>query len=180
MGYFINVITFLRIFFAILIFIFLVIENHYLISLILFFLAGISDYFDGFLARKYNSVSDIGEILDPIADKILIVFVLFGLAVNLSSYLIAFLGSIILSREIWVSALRDYNARKNNSGATKVIFIAKIKTSIQMFTIFIYLLGLTIPNMLLIIFGDIFLIISVFITLYTGYLYTYETFKSKE
>ena len=151
----------------------------YLLALILFFLAGITDYFDGFLARKYNAVSKLGEILDPIADKILILFVLFGLAINLSSYLVGFIGAIIITREIWVGALRDLNARNGKSDVTKVTFIAKIKTSIQIFTISIYLFGLTLNNMLILIIGDIFLFISLFITLYTGFIYSINTFKSK-
>jgi CDP-diacylglycerol--glycerol-3-phosphate 3-phosphatidyltransferase len=151
----------------------------YLLALILFFLAGITDYFDGYLARKYNAVSKLGEILDPIADKILILFVLFGLAINLSSYLVGFIGAIIITREIWVGALRDLNARNGKSDVTKVTFIAKIKTSIQIFTISIYLFGLTLNNMLILIIGDIFLFISLFITLYTGFIYSINTFKSK-
>ena len=151
----------------------------YLLALILFFLAGITDYFDGYLARKYNGVSQLGEILDPIADKILILFTLFGLSINLSSYLIGFIGALIITREIWVGALRDLNARNNNTNATKVTFIAKIKTSIQLFTITIYLIGLALNQMLLIVIGDLFLFISLFITLYTGYTYTLNTFKNK-
>jgi len=151
----------------------------YLLALILFFLAGITDYFDGFLARKYNAVSKLGEILDPIADKILILFVLFGLAINLSSYLVGFIGAVIITREIWVGALRDLNARNGKSDVTKVTFIAKIKTSIQIFTISIYLFGLTLNNMLILIIGDIFLFISLFITLYTGFIYSINTFKLK-
>ena len=149
----------------------------YFLALVLFFLAGITDYFDGYLARKYNATSQLGEILDPIADKILILFLLFGLAINLSSYLIGFIGAIIITREIWVGALRDINARKRNITATKVTFLAKIKTSVQLITISIYLLGLTLSNMLLIVIGDICLFISLFITLYTGYEYTHKTFK---
>ena len=97
---------------------------------------------------------------------------------NLSSFLIGFAGSLILSREIWISALRDYNSRNNNADATKDIYIAKIKTSIQLLTIFIYLLGLAFNKMLLIIFGDIFMIISVLVTIYTGYIYTINSFKN--
>ena len=137
-----------------------------------------TDYFDGFFARKYNATSQIGEILDPLADKILIIFLFFGLAVNLSSFLIGFAGSLIITREIWISALRDFNARNNNINATKVIYIAKIKTTIQLFTITIYLLGLAFSKMLLIVFGDIFMIIATLITLYTGYIYTYNSFKN--
>ena len=152
--------------------------DKYLLALILFFVAGVTDYFDGYLARKHNKISELGEILDPISDKVLILFVLFGLAVNLSSYLIAFIGAIIITREIWVGALRDLNARNKKSYATKVTFLAKIKTTIQLFTILIYLLGLTINNMLVIVIGDIFLVISLLVTLYTGYIYTLNTFRS--
>ena len=152
----------------------------YLLALVLFFLAGVTDYFDGYLARKYNAVSQLGEILDPIADKILILFVLFGLAINLSSYLIGFIGAIVITREIWVGALRDLNARNGKSDATKVTFLAKIKTSVQLLTLTIYLFGLTMNNMLIIVIADILLFISLFITLYTGLIYTLNTFKKNE
>ena len=91
----------------------------------MFFLAGVSDFFDGYFARKYNATSEIGEILDPIADKILVAFILVTLSVSLSSFLLAFLSALIISREIWVSALRDYSARRNISNATKVTYLAK-------------------------------------------------------
>jgi CDP-diacylglycerol--glycerol-3-phosphate 3-phosphatidyltransferase len=176
---FINIITISRIFLAALIFLLLMSPNSYWIALVLFFIAGITDYFDGYLARKYNAVSQIGEILDPIADKILILFVIFGLAINLSSYLIGFIGSIIITREIWVGALRDLNARNGRSNVTNVTFLAKIKTTLQLFTIALYLFGLAINNMLIIIIADIFLFISLFITLYTGLIYTFNTFKDE-
>ena len=179
MSTFINILTLTRIFLAAVIFLLLMSPDGYLLALILFFLAGITDYFDGYLARKYNEVSQLGEILDPIADKILILFVLFGLAINLSSYLIGFIGAIVITREIWVGALRDLNARNGKSDATKVTFLAKIKTSIQLSTLSIYLLGLTINNMLIIVIADIFLFISLFITVYTGLIYTINTFKPK-
>ena len=135
----INFLTFSRIIIAMIIFALLAIKNYYLIALILFFIASLTDYFDGFLARKFSASSQIGEILDPLADKILIIFLFFGLALNLSSFLIGFAGSLIITREIWISALRDFNARNNNVNATKVLYVAKIKTSIQLFTILIYL-----------------------------------------
>ena len=175
----INILTLSRIILAALIFTLLISPDGYFLALALFFLAGITDYFDGYLARKYNAVSQLGEILDPIADKILILFVLFGLAINLSSYLIGFLGATIITREIWVGALRDLNARNGKSDVTKVTFLAKIKTTVQLFTIFVYLFGLTFNNMLILIVGDIFLFISFFITLYTGFIYSINTFKSK-
>ena len=178
MIYFINLLTFSRILLAAIIFILLTSTDGYLLAFILFFIAGITDYFDGYLARKFNLVSQIGEILDPIADKILIVFILFGLSVNLTSYFIAFMSSLIITREIWVGALRDFNARQGRSGATKVTFLAKIKTSIQLFTISIYLLGLSLDNMLLILFADMFLFLALLITIYTGFIYTLNSLRN--
>ena len=174
----INLLTLSRIFLAAFIFLLLASTDGYLLALILFFIASITDYFDGYLARKHNSVSEFGEVLDPIADKILIVFLLFGISLNLHSYFIGFLASLIITREIWVGALRDMNARNNKSDATKVTFLAKIKTSIQLTTIAIYLLGLTLNQMLFIVIGDVFLVISLLITMYTGYLYTLSSFKN--
>ena len=174
---FINILTLSRIFLAAVIFILLISPDRYFLALILFFLAAISDYFDGYLARKYNAVSQLGAILDPIADKILIVFLFFGLAINLSSYLIGFLGASIITREIWVGALRDFNARNNKSDATRVTFLAKIKTTFQLFTIAIYLVGLASNSMIMIVCADIFLVASLFVTLYTGLIYTINTFK---
>ena len=176
----INILTLSRILLAAIIFVLLMTPDGYLLALVLFFLAGVTDYFDGYLARKYNAVSQLGEILDPIADKILILFVLFGLAINLSSYLIGFVGAAIMTREIWVGAIRDYNARNGKSDATKVTFMAKIKTSVQLSTLSVYLFGLSINNMLVIIVADIFLFISLFITLYTGLIYTINSFKNNE
>ena len=180
MSTFINILTLSRIILGVVIFLLLMSPDWYLLALILFFFAGVTDYFDGYLARKYNAVSQLGEVLDPIADKILIVFVLFGLAINLSSYLMGFIGALIITREIWVGALRDLNARNGKSDATKVTFLAKIKTTVQLSTLSIYLIGLAINNMLIIVIADILLFISLFITLYTGLIYTLNTFNNEE
>ena len=177
MALFINLITISRIIIGAIIFVLLTSTEMYWYAFILFFLAGITDYYDGYLARKYDLVSQLGEILDPIADKILIVFLLFAIAVNLTSYYIGFLSAAIITREIWVGALRDLNARQQNSNATRVTFLAKIKTTIQLFTINTYLLGLAMDNMLILLIADFLLFISFIITSYTGYQYTLNTFK---
>ena len=172
----INLITIIRIILAPVILFFLIIGN-YLMCTMLFFIAGLTDYLDGQLARKYNAESQLGEILDPIADKILIVFILFGLSVTLDSYLIAFLSSLIISREIGVAALRDYTSRNNISDRTKVTFLAKTKTAIQLLTIGSYLLAMTLSFNLLIVVSDILLVIATLITLYTGYQYASKVSK---
>ena len=174
----INLLTFSRIILAVIIFLLLMSPDGYLLAFVLFYIAGFTDWLDGYLARKYNAVSQLGEILDPIDDKILIVFVFFGLAVNLSSYLIGFFAALIITREIWVGALRDLNARNNKSNATKVTFLAKIKTTIQLFTISIYLLALALNNMLLVVIRDIFLFASLIITIYTGFIYILNSIRT--
>ena len=176
MQYFINLLSISRIFFGIFIFTLLMLNTHISFALPLFIIAGFTDYLDGYLARKFNLVSDFGEIMDPISDKILIVIVLFGLSVFYSSYFIAICSSLIISREIWVSALRDFNSRSSNPNATKVIFIAKIKTTIQFIAIIIYLLSATFGNSLIAVIGDIFLFLALSITIYSGIIYTYNTF----
>ena len=172
-----NALTLSRILCAILIYLFLYLESQYLIALLLFGIASFSDFLDGYVARKTNSESVLGEILDPIADKLLIVFVLIGLSINLDSFLIGFISAVIISREIWVAALRDINARNNQSDKTKVTFLAKTKTAIQMWSILMYLFGLTINNMMILFFADIILIFALFVTLQTGFQYTISTFK---
>ena len=172
-----NAITLSRILCAIIIYLILYLENNYSIALFLFLIASFSDFLDGYLARKTDSVSVLGEILDPIADKLLIVFVLIGLSINLDSFLIGFISAIIISREIWVAALRDINSRNNQSDKTKVTFLAKTKTAIQMFAILMYLFGLTLNNMMVLFFADIILIIALLVTIQTGFQYTISTFK---
>ncbi len=172
-----NLLTLSRIICAILIYLCLYLESYYLLALILFGVASFTDFLDGYVARKTNSVSVLGEILDPIADKLLIVFVLIGLSINLGSFLIGFISAVIISREIWVAALRDINSRNNQSDKTKVTFLAKTKTAIQMLTILIYLLGLSINNMMVLFFADIILIIALLVTIQTGFQYTISTFK---
>ena len=129
----INIITFSRIFLAMIIFILLTQNDSYFLALILFFLAGITDYIDGALARKFSVTSQLGEIIDPIADKILIIFLFFGLSISLSSYWIGFIASIIISREIWVAALRDFNSRNNNTNATVLPIRLKLKSYVFKF-----------------------------------------------
>lgn len=176
----IQTLTYFRIISGPIIFFLILFLNSYFLSLFLFLLACISDYLDGYLARRYNLTSIVGEIMDPIADKILIVFLIMALALHLNSPFIGFAGGIMLAREFWVSALRDLNARMGDTQATAVTFIAKIKTSIQMFAFLGYLLGIS-TNIVLIIFISHFIYFLAFlITLYTGLEYTKASFRGRD
>ena len=120
MNHFIQSLTYFRIFIAPIIFILITMFNLYGWALFLFFLASISDYWDGFLARKYKLESTFGAVLDPIADKVLATFLILALTLELSSIFIGMAGGIMLVREFWVGALRDLNARQNKIGRAHV------------------------------------------------------------
>ena len=126
MNHFIQLLTYFRILIAPVIFLLITLFDSYGIALILFFLASISDYWDGFLARRYNLESIVGAVLDPIADKILITFLILALSIKLSSIFIGMVGGIILVREFWVGALRDLNSRQGTSVATKVTYLQPV------------------------------------------------------
>jgi CDP-diacylglycerol--glycerol-3-phosphate 3-phosphatidyltransferase len=177
MNYFIQFLTYFRIIIGPIIFILITVFSFYGWALLLFFIASISDYWDGFLARKYNLESMLGAVLDPIADKILVTFIILGLSIELSSVFIGLVGGTMLVREFWVGALRDLNARQNNTDATKVTSLAKIKTSIQFTAFSSYLFGLVLNNSLILFTSDFLLFFSLIITLQTGLSYTIATFR---
>ena len=177
MNLFIQSLTYFRIFTAPVIFLLITYFHFYGAALILFILSSSSDYWDGFLARKYNLESKLGEIIDPIADKILTSFLLFSFAIELSSTFIALAGGIIIAREFWVSALRDLNARNQKTDLTKVTLFAKAKTAIQFVTFFSYMSGLYTNSALLLFISNFFLILALIITIQTGLSYTIATFR---
>jgi CDP-diacylglycerol--glycerol-3-phosphate 3-phosphatidyltransferase len=179
MNNFIQILTYFRIIAGPIIFFLILVFQSYGIALSVLLLASASDYWDGYLARKYSLTSVLGAVLDPIADKILITFVLIALVLALDSIFIALLGSIMLAREFWVGALRDFNARNGNEAATTVTFLAKIKTTMQLLTLCWILSGLYFNNTLMIFLGDFFLFLALIITLQTGLSYTIATFKKE-
>ena len=177
MNYFIQILTYFRIFIAPVIFILITLLDSYGWALFLFFLASISDFWDGFLARKFILESRFGEVIDPIADKILAMFLILALCIELSSIFIGMVGGMMLAREFWVGALRDLNARQGTSDSTKVTFLAKFKTSIQLITFSFYLIGLALNNSLVLFLSNFLLFLALIITIQTGLSYTIATFK---
>ena len=103
-----------------------------LIAVPILILAGISDYFDGFYARKYNVTSNFGKILDPVADKLLVIGTIFALASeNMLDYYYAFFPALlIVLREILISGLRESISSYKIS--LEVTLVAKWKTTIQL------------------------------------------------
>ena len=103
-----------------------------LIATQILILAGVSDYFDGFFARKYRVISNFGKILDPIADKLLVIGVIFALASeNMLDYYYSFIPALlIVLREILISGLRE--SVSSHKISLTVTLLAKWKTTIQL------------------------------------------------
>ena len=147
-----------------------------LIPFFLFVIASFTDYLDGLLARLFKEESKLGELLDPIADKILVAAALILLVMNgvIKNYEVI-AAIIILTREILISGLREFLAK--GSITMQVTSLSKLKTFIQMISIAILLTGESVNKVINFqdynaqTIGIILLWLSAFLTLYTGYDY---------
>jgi|TARA_B110000438_G_C15719969_1_gene609351 CDP-diacylglycerol--glycerol-3-phosphate 3-phosphatidyltransferase/cardiolipin synthase len=147
-----------------------------LIPFFIFLLASFTDFLDGLLARLFKEESKLGELLDPVADKIIVAAALVLLVMNdiIRDYEVI-AAIIILTREILISGLREFLAKDKIS--MPVSGLAKFKTFIQMFAIAILLTGesgsriINFENYNAHTIGIILLWLSAFLTLYTGYDY---------
>ena len=147
-----------------------------LIPFFLFVIASFTDYLDGLLARLFKEESKLGELLDPIADKILVAAALILLVMNgtIKNYEVI-AAIIILTREILISGLREFLAK--GQVAMQVTSLSKLKTVIQMVSIAILLTGesgnkiINFQDYNAQTVGIILLWLSAFLTLYTGYDY---------
>lgn len=127
-----NILTFIRLLCAIAMPIIIIMNQELkLLLLLLFFIGGVTDWLDGYIAKNYQLTSKVGEILDPIADKALVICALMVL-IHLDSSLLLLTSSIvIILREFVVSALRQILSSMSNN-PLKVNFISKVKAAIQM------------------------------------------------
>ncbi len=140
------------------------------LALGLFVAAGITDFFDGYVARALGVQSKLGQFLDPVADKLLVAAALFMLAAKgplKEVHLIA--GIIILCREMLVSGLREVLADIKVS--LPVSRLAKWKTAVQIIAIAFLLAGNAASQFYALEIGIVGLWIAAMLTLYTGYDY---------
>jgi len=138
------------------------------IGALLFILASITDFFDGYIARKYDLVTSFGKMFDPIADKLLVGCVIIMLLKKDNVDEIPCL--LILAREFLVSGLREFLALVKVS--VPVSTLAKSKTFLQMLALSILILGSKGSNIACLdLIGEIILWIAAFLTIITGYSY---------
>jgi CDP-diacylglycerol--glycerol-3-phosphate 3-phosphatidyltransferase len=111
-------------------------RGHNIVAALVFLLAALTDWLDGYLARRMNLTSAFGAFLDPVADKLMVAVTLFLLVEShrggWPGILMAVTAAVIVGREISVSALREWMAGIGMRATVKVAFIGKLKTVMQM------------------------------------------------
>lgn len=136
-----NIITFLRI---LLIPIFVVVfylpfPGNHILSAIIFTLAALTDWLDGYLARSLGQTSKLGAFLDPVADKLIVAVTLVLLVGEQGLPYLAIPAAVIVGREIVVSALREWMAELGKRATLAVSLLAKFKTTVQMVALVVLL-----------------------------------------
>lgn len=142
------------------------------LAVAVYFVASISDFFDGYLARTLKEESAFGAFLDPVADKLMVAIVLIVVLQARPEIWLMLCSIIIIGREIWISALREWLAGMGQRNVVAVSKLGKWKTTFQMFALgfLIYqkdLWGIPIWGI-----GKTLLIIATVLTLHSMWIYT--------
>ena len=140
------------------------------LSAIIFTIAAITDWFDGYLARKWQQTSNFGAFLDPVADKLIVAVALILLVSFDRTH--AVWAMIIIGREITISALREWMAQMGKRQNVAVAYIGKLKTTAQMIAIVLLLiyspdfLGINLQWL-----GNVLMIIASVLTIWSMFYY---------
>lgn len=146
--------------------------NHIIWITVIFIIASITDYFDGMLARKFNVISNFGKIMDPLADKLLVISALLALYQPLQFISLPVI-IIIVAREVLITILRDYYMKKqiyiaaNNWGKIKTVFQMVGIVVVLIYASILQYMGLE-ANATIKLWIRIFFWITAGITLYSG------------
>ena len=136
-----------------------------------FVLAAVTDWLDGWLARRTNQLSSFGAFLDPVADKIMVATALILLVQQHPRILFALAAAIIVGREITISALREWMAELGERGRVKVSVVGKAKTVFQMTAIGFLLYRDDIAWIPVPLIGELLLYAAAALTLWSMYVY---------
>jgi len=140
--------------------------KYYIVALVLFCAASITDYFDGKIAREQNLVTNFGKIMDPLADKILVYS---ALCLFIEEEIIAaWMLILILAREFIIAGMRTVAASEGRVLAAGMS--GKVKTVLQMVAVILFLLALSIPaaRMSIMMVANVVFIASLVMTVYSG------------
>lgn len=131
----------------------------------LFGLAALTDWLDGYLARRWNQSTPFGAFLDPVADKVMVAVALALLVERFETVWLTLPALVIIGREIVISALREWMAEMGKRGSVAVSWIGKVKTTLQMIALLL-LLG-SVPGSLIATLGVTTLYAAAILTLWS-------------
>ena len=137
----------------------------------IFILAAITDWLDGWVARRYDMSSAFGAFLDPVADKLMVAVTLFLLVQENPTPLMAVTSAIIVGREISISALREWMAEIGQRATVRVATVGKVKTVMQIVAIVVLLYQHDLVALRPFYIGESLLVIAAVLTIWSGVLY---------
>lgn len=156
-------------------------------AVFVFVAAALTDWLDGWIARRYNQFSAFGAFLDPVADKLMVAVALFLIVQGHPTPWMAFWAAVIVGREIAVSALREWMAELGQRAKVKVAALGKFKTIVQMVALACLLYSVTPASapqtdiwMGALVFhvGDWLLAIAALLTLWSGAQYLHAAWPT--
>lgn len=134
---------------------------------IIFAVGAITDWLDGYLARRLNQHSAFGAFLDPVADKIMVAIVLIMLVQDNATIWLALPAMVIISREIVISALREWMAEIGKRANVAVSMLGKLKTVAQMVALILMLWHVPIAGLPVFEIGFVLLYVAAVLTIYS-------------
>jgi len=137
----------------------------------IFTAAGLTDWADGWIARRYGLTSPFGAFLDPVADKLIVAVALILIVQRHPEIIIAVSAAVILGREITISALREWMAELGQRARVKVSSIGKFKTIAQMVAIGFLLYGEPLLGLPVLMIGRVLLVIAAVLTIWSMVIY---------
>lgn len=146
------------------------------VSAALFAIAGITDWLDGYLARKWRTESRFGAFLDPVADKLLVATVLILIVEFDATPWLTIPAIIIIGREITISALREWMAEMGERNKVAVGWIGKVKTTVQMTALGMLLFHLDFLGLPIYRIGIVGLYIATLLTVWSMVIYLKAAF----
>ena len=180
-----NFLSFSRIILAPIFVILILVDTFYfkIISILIFFIGSLSDFLDGYLARRFNYVTEIGKFIDPVADKILILSAFFVLNYFYSDHIELWMITVIVLRDVIITLFR-YVFIKYKKKSMKTSHYGKLKTLLQIIVIHIILFFHTIDSNLIYSYNifsfnfiNTLMIICVLVTVVTGIHYLFINLK---
>jgi CDP-diacylglycerol--glycerol-3-phosphate 3-phosphatidyltransferase/cardiolipin synthase len=168
-----NTLTLLRLFLipVFVVVFYLPFRGSHVVTALIFTFAALTDWLDGYLARKLGQISRLGEFLDPVADKMMVVVVLVLLLQQDPTILLALLTAVIIGREITVSALREWMAELGVRRRVAVSALGKIKTIVQMLALILMLYRESVGTIDTYTLGLRLLYLAVLLTLWSMFIY---------